>query len=110
METEKKELQINGKIYVEKSSITKNHEGELKIVILQRGWVMVGKFERNEKNCKLYNASVIRIWGTTQGLGQLANEGPLPDTILDPCHGVVEFDYLTMVASISCNEEKWPAL
>lgn len=83
------------------------NEGELKIVILQRGWIMVGKLERKGSDCKLYNASVIRNWGTTKGLGEIANGGPTKDTKLDPCNGIVEFDYLTVVACISCDEKKW---
>ena len=84
--------------------------GELKIVVLQRGWVLIGLFERTENNCKLHNASVIRVWGTTQGLGELANNGPTSSTKLDKCYGVVEFDYLTMVLSISVDESKWKSL
>ena len=49
---------------------------------------------------KLTNASVIRKWGTTQGLGQLIT-GPVKDTVLDPC-GVVEIHEQTAVATIKC--------
>jgi hypothetical protein len=81
--------------------------GNVKIVILQRGWVMVGRFERNGSDCKLYNASVIQRWGTTKGLGEIAEGGPTKDTILNPCNGLVEFDYLTVVATIDCKEKAW---
>lgn len=82
-------------------------DGDIKIVILQRGWIIVGRFERNGSDCKLHNASVIRAWGTTKGLGEIAKDGPTSNTKLDPCHGLVEFDYLTVVATISCASEKW---
>lgn len=82
-------------------------EGEKKIVILQRGWILVGKFERKGSDCKLHNASVIRNWGTTRGLGEIAENGPTDSTKLDPCYGTVEFDYLTVVALIGVNEKKW---
>lgn len=82
-------------------------EGDIKIVILQRGWVMVGKFERKGSDCKLHNSSVIRSWGTTKGLGELAKDGPTSTTKLDPNNGVVEFDYLTIVATISCDQKSW---
>lgn len=102
------ELRINGVDYVRKDSISKQEfTGDIKIVILQRGWVMVGKLERNGSECKLHNASVIRSWGTTKGLGEIAENGPLSNTKLDKCYGVVEFDYLTVVASISVREEQW---
>lgn len=82
-------------------------EGDIKIVILQRGWIMVGRFERKGSDCKLSNASVIRTWGTTKGLGEIAENGPTSNTKLDPCNGIVEFDYLTVVATISCSEKSW---
>lgn len=102
------ELTIDGTVYVPKDSIKeKEYTGDLKIVILQRGWTMIGKFERTGSDCKLHNASVIRTWGTTKGLGQLAAEGSQPNTKLDKCFGVVDFDYLTVVATLSCNPDKW---
>jgi hypothetical protein len=82
-------------------------ESPIKIVILQRGWAMVGKLEKNGSECKLHNASVIRRWGTENGLGQIAKDGPTSETTLDKCNGVVEFDYLTVVATIACDEKKW---
>jgi len=81
--------------------------GPIKIAILQRGWVMIGRFERNGSDCKLHNAHVIRVWGTTKGLGEIAGKGPTDKTVLDKCYGVVEFDYLTVVALVSVEESKW---
>lgn len=83
------------------------HSGDIKIVILQRGWVMVGRFERIGSDCKLRFASIIRTWGTTKGLGEIAESGPTSSTKLDPANGLVEFDYLTVVASICCNASAW---
>ena len=100
-------IKIDEVEYVRKDSVSKSIEGDIKIIILQRGWIMVGKFQRTGNDCKLYNASVIRKWGTTKGLGQIACNGPTNDTILDKCYGVVEFDYLTVVAIISVEESKW---
>jgi len=97
---------VDGKEYVPVESV-QEFTGDVKIVILQRGWVMVGRFERTGNDCKLHNASVIRKWGTTKGLGELAERGKLSNTVLDKCYGVVEFDYLTTVATISCREEVW---
>jgi len=100
-------ITVNGKIYYSDQDMKTEFSGELKIVVLQRGWVIVGKFERNGSDCKVHNASVIRNWGTTKGLGELALFGPTVSTKLDPCNGLVEFDYLTVVMSISVNEEIW---
>ena len=100
-----KTIEINGVTYY--SEKPKEFDGDIKIVILQRGWCMVGKFERDGSECKLHQASVIRIWGTTQGLGEIAEKGPTSSTQLDKTNGLVEFDYLTVVATISCNSKNW---
>jgi len=95
-------IKMKNEIIIDKESI-----GDIKIVILQRGWVMIGRFEKEGTECKLHNASVIRVWGTTKGLGQLANEGKQKETILDKCYGLVQFDWLTVVAIIDCKEDIW---
>jgi hypothetical protein len=92
---------INGEKYIKK--IAPSHK---KICILQRGWVMVGDFFREGNDCTLTNASVIRVWGTKNGLGEIAFNGPTKDTVLDPC-GTARFDYLTTIAILDCAEEKW---
>jgi hypothetical protein len=51
--------------------------------------------------------SVIRNWGTTNGLGEIAEGGPTSSTKLDKCKGVVEFDYMTVVLTIDCEARKW---
>lgn len=80
---------------------------EIKILILQRGWVMVGRLSRLGNDCTLRDASVIRTWGTSRGLGEISEGGPTENTVLDKCGGDVEFDYLTVVAAISCNQAAW---
>lgn len=101
-------ITVNGVEYIAKSQAQYSEpSGDLKIVVLQRGWVMVGKLERSGSECKLHKASVIRNWGTKKGLGEIAAGGPTKDTVLDACNGLVEFDYLTVVAAISCSEAKW---
>lgn len=101
-------VSINGVSYVREDCIQKEEvKGDIKIVVLQRGWVMVGKFEQQGNNCKLHNASVIRSWGTTKGLGEIALGGPTSNTKLDKCNGLVQFDYLTVVCMVDCEEVKW---
>lgn len=109
METNINEIEFNGKKYILKDLIKNEVEikGDYKIVILQRGWIYVGKLERNGSDCILHNASNLRKWGTTKGLGELAKKGPTSDTILDKCYGAVEFDYLTVVCTISTEEKLW---
>ena len=108
MNTEINEVEINGIKYVRKDSITeqKQYEGDVKIVVLQRGWIYIGRFERIGNDCKLYNAYNIRSWGTTKGLPELVN-GPTKDTKLDKYEGIVEFDWLTVVHTITVNQTVW---
>lgn len=96
-------LIVNGEVWVKEAQLK---DTEIKICILQRGWVMIGRYERIGNDCTLRNASVIRIWGTTKGLGEIALNGPTSTTKLDAC-GTAKFDYLTTIAVLDCNEEKW---
>lgn len=86
--------------------ITKTYEYGKQIVILQRGWVFIGDLTRVGNECTLENAAVIRNWGTTKGLGEIAESGPTTNTVLDPCP-TVRFHYLTMVAQIECEVSRW---
>ena len=76
-----------------KASSSEIHKGQY-IVIGNRGNIVVGDLTISGDMCSMKNASVIRRWGTTNGLGQLALEGSTKDTILDPC-GDFEFHILT---------------
>lgn len=111
MITEIDKIEIKGRIYVPEDSLPKQKEfdGDIKIVVLQRGWIYVGKFERNGNDCKLHNSFCIRIWGTTKGLQELVN-GVTSATKLDKCEGIVEFDWLTVIHTITVNKEKWKNL
>ena len=84
-------------------------DGGIKIVILQRGWVFIGRFKKIGSQCKLHNAYCIRRWGTSEGLGELAFKGKLNDTILEKTPPV-KFHELTVIATIDCVEEKWKDL
>ena len=99
------ELTVNGVTYTRKGS-DEPKNSNIKIVVLQRGWVMIGRWSQEGDICKLENAYVIRIWGTTKGLGELALDGKQSSTKLDKA-GHVEFHILTTVAIFNCNEDKW---
>ena len=79
---------------------------KVKIVILQRGWVFVGKFSQEGSKCTLTSAKNIRTWGTTKGLGELASDGPTSSTKLDDVNDV-SFHELTVVATIDCDDKVW---
>lgn len=91
---------VDGRTYVLQPS-----PSAIKIVILQRGWVMIGRWSRDGDDCSLDNAHVIRQWGTKKGIGELVG-GPTSSTVLDPA-GHVEFHILTVVATIDAEESAW---
>lgn len=83
----------------------------IKIVILQRGWVAVGRLSYRKVNGILEGiltkAKIIRLWGTTKGIGELAINGPIKDkTILDEC-GTLRFNVGCEVGMLDCENEKW---
>lgn len=100
--TPPKKIVIDDQTYVPQAPAA---SGDVKIAVLQRGWVAVGRWSRDGDNCALDNAFVIRVWGTTKGLGELRS-GPTSTTKLDPA-GRIEFHILTMVFSIDCEDGKW---
>jgi len=114
METDVKEIKINGVDYVPKGSQKqKEFSGEIRIVVLQRGWVVVGRYSVSGENGYLDGAHVIRKWGTDKGLGQLVS-GPIKSgessyapTVLDKCYGRVEFLLSTTILMLNCDEDGW---
>lgn len=97
-------ITVNGVDYVPASQAPK--QGDLSIVILQRGRVIVGRLTLDGDYGTLTDAQCVRRWGTTAGLGQLATEGPQLNTQLDP-QPTTRFHVLTTVEIIACNEEAW---
>jgi hypothetical protein len=93
---------VEGVRYVPERKAT----GDIKIVVLQRGHVAVGRLAKTDDMCKLAGASIIRRWGTTKGLGEIAFDGPTKSTILDKCPDI-EFHILTSILIMDCMEEPW---
>lgn len=81
-------------------------DGGVRICVLQRGWVVVGRYSQNGSECKLTDANVIRTWGTSKGLGEIAMAGPTSSTKLDPCPDVY-FHELVGIFQMQCAESKW---
>jgi hypothetical protein len=97
------ETAVNKALGVETDYITQQR---LQIVVLKRGWVVVGMVAISGDDVTISNASVVRVWGTTKGLGEIAMNGPTKDTVLDPC-GVVRAHKGSVVLYIDCAETKW---
>ncbi len=76
-----------------------------RIVVLQRGWVVVGDVTIEGQELVIVDARVIRKWGTTKGLGELAS-GPLEKTVLDDA-GTVRAHVLGVVLTLDVLAEKW---
>ena len=93
-------ITLDGVEYVRADTINRA-PSERKIVVLQRGWVVVGLVEEDGDKIVIHDAAVVRRWGTSKGLGELAAKGPLPETILDPA-GRVEAHKLAVVLTIDC--------
>ena len=69
------------------------------IVLGNRGNTVVGDLTIKGGTGYLKNASVIRRWGTTGGLGELALSGKTESTKLDSC-GEFEFEVITTCGMI----------
>lgn len=76
------------------------------IVILQRGWIVVGDVRKEANEFHIQNCSVIRAWGTTKGLGEIALNGPTSSTKLDPC-GTMQVHELAVVGRMNVDASKW---
>lgn len=75
-----------------------------KIIVLDRGFVYVGYVKIEGKMVTIENARNIRRWGTTKGLGELANDGPTPNTKLDHV-GTVTVPLRAVNHVIECKKE-----
>lgn len=75
------------------------------IVVLERGFVYVGRVVTDGNWCYITDASNIRTWGTTKGLSELVN-GPLSNTKLDKA-GTVRANIMSVIHLISCEESTW---
>lgn len=80
-------------------------EAKVQIVIAPRGWVFVGYTEIVDQDLVISRARVIRIWGTTAGIGELTS-GPTNKTKLDPA-GVVRVPISAVLVRIDCEVSKW---
>ena len=79
-----------------------------RIAVLDKGWVIVGNISEKDSNDNytITDGFVIRRWGTQHGLGELAEKGPLSDTILDKCL-TITLPAKTVLYFMNINESKW---
>lgn len=71
------------------------------IVVLDRGFVYVGDVTTDDSWCTITNGKNIRSWGTKNGLGQLAINGPQSETKLDPIE-TVKAPIRALISIVKC--------
>ena len=76
------------------------------IVVLQRGWVVIGDVDTSDTEVLINNCSVIRSWGTSKGLGEIAEDGPTSKTKLDPCPPMIVHP-LSVILRMNVNQSNW---
>ncbi len=83
---------------------------KIKIAVIDSGWVIVGTQHHPTAPgiVTITNASVVRVWGTSKGLGQIAMDGPTKETKLDPI-GTVYVERSQIKFLIECDDTKWKA-
>lgn len=100
-------IMIDDVKYVRADSV-KDTDGDIKIVVLDRGFVYVGNVAIDIDFVIIKNAKNIRVWGTTKGLGELVS-GPLSNTKLDSV-GTVRAPNRALISLIDVEQSKWKLL
>jgi hypothetical protein len=80
-----------------------------RIVVLDRGFVYVGKVSVSDDWCTIIEARNIRYWGTDEthpGLGWLAANGPTEKSKVDVV-GTVHAPMRAVISIIDAREDKW---
>ena len=99
-----KEISIDGVTYVKKSEA--GPTPDLLIVVIEGRWNIVGHCTVTDDHMVITEAHVIRYWGTTKGLGELATGGPTSKTILDPTPPI-RVPLSKVLLTIDTDAEKW---
>lgn len=99
-----KSIVVDGVTYV-----PANEGGPIKIVVIERGFVYVGRVEDNDgcdgETVTIRGARSLIRWGSSQHLGELVN-GPLENTKLGaPC--IVRVRESQIVHVIEVNQDAW---
>lgn len=97
-------MMIDDVLYV-RADTQQKCEGEIKIVVADRGFVYVGIAEIKDDFVTLRMAKNIRVWGTTKGLGELVS-GPTVSTKLDKV-GTIRIPTRAVISIIDVEQSKW---
>ena len=66
----------------------------------------MGRVSEKETKTIIQDAAIIRNWGTKKGLGELAENGKLPDTVIDNCPDIT-VETCNIILVMNCNQSKW---
>ena len=100
-------IKIDDMEYVRKDSVPLP-DGDIQIVVLDRGFVYVGYTKIEGDFVVMRNAKNLRVWGTAKGLGELVS-GPLSGTKLDNV-GTVKAPLRALISLINVEQSKWKLL
>lgn len=78
------------------------------IVVADRGWVWVGNVSSGPDFTTIAGAQCVRRWGTSEGLAELAQKGPRPNTRLDP-PTEIRVASRAVIAILPCEAAAWSA-
>ena len=78
------------------------------LAVLDRGFIYAGNVSVADGVVTIAQAQNVRRWGTSRGLGELAANGPLPDTVLDPA-GTVTAPVGSLIHLLALDEAAWAA-
>ena len=94
-------ITVNGIEYIRADAAN----GNIKIVVLERGFVYVGSYSEEADTVTITNARCIVRWGTTMHLAELTN-GPLPNTRLgNRC--TVKARIGQVIYTLEVNQDVW---
>lgn len=102
--TEPTVIKIDEVEYIRKDAVNST-DGDIKIAVLDRGFVYIGRVKMDGDFLILYNAKNIRVWGTSKGLGELVS-GPTNSTKLDSV-GTVRVPLRALISLIDVEQKKW---
>jgi hypothetical protein len=87
---------------------TKYFKSNQKIVIIESGWVLIGKwrFDTNTRLASIDDAYCIKNWGTKRGLGEICN-GPTNDTDLNKISGLARAHEKNIIATYEVDDDAW---
>ena len=100
-------IKIDDVEYVRRDAVP-DTSGDIKIAVLDRGFVYIVRVTYEGDFLILSNAKNIRIWGTTKGLGELVS-GPTKSTQLDTV-GTVRVPFLALISLIDVVAFKWTGI